>query len=105
MLTEILACIAVGAVLIVLGLETWKKQKVSFLHSYHYKNVKEEELPAYTRQMGVGQLLVGSGLCMTGLLRLLKDSMLSWLPFIVSAAVGFVIMHKAQKKYNGGWFR
>lgn len=104
MFTEIVACVAVGAALVVLGLLSWKKQKLSFLHDYHYKNVKEEDLPAYARQMGIGQTLVGAGLCLTGLLKLFTKSSVAWAPFIASTILGFVVMHKAQKKYNGSWF-
>ena len=104
MFTEVFTCVAVGAVLVVLGLLTWKKQKVSFLHSYHYKNVKEEDIPAYTRQMGVAQILVGAGLCLSGVLRLFVKSLVFWAPFVVGAAIGLFLMHKAQMKYNGSWF-
>ena len=45
MTTETIGFAAVGIVLIVLGFLTWKKQTVAFLHSYHYKKVKEEEIP------------------------------------------------------------
>jgi hypothetical protein len=83
---------------------TWKKQKVSILHSYHYKNVKEEDLPAYSRQMGIGQIVVGTGLCLAGILRLLTKSFLSWSALIAGLVLGFGILHKAQMKYNGSWF-
>ena len=38
--------IAVGLVCIVLGFLIWKREKINFLHDYHYKNVKEEDIPA-----------------------------------------------------------
>ena len=104
MFTETVSILAVGAVLAVLGLLTWKKQRLSFLHSYHYKNVKEEDLPAYSRQMGVGQIVVGLGLCLTGVLRLFTKSFASWSGLIAGLVIGFGIMHKAQRKYNGSWF-
>ena len=47
MTTETIGFAAVGVVLIVLGFLTWKKQTVAFLHSYHYKKVKEEEMKSY----------------------------------------------------------
>ena len=39
---------------VVLGALLWKEQMLSLLHEYHYKNVKKEDIPAYTRQMGIG---------------------------------------------------
>ena len=104
MVIEVLTCIAVGALLAVLGLLTWKKQKVTILHDYHYRNVKKEDLPAYTRAMGIGQVIIGAGLCLTGLLRLVTESMAAWVPFVIALVVGLVIFHKAQMKYNGSWF-
>ena len=50
---------AVGLLCIALGLLLWKKQKVTLLHDYHYQHVKKEDLPAYTRQMGIGLIVIG----------------------------------------------
>ena len=104
MSTGPLAFFAVGLILVILGYQTWKNRKVTFLHEYHYKNVKEEDLPAYARAMGIGQIVVGVGLCLTGLLRHYTEGWFSWLPLIASLICGFLIMHDAQKKYNGGWW-
>ena len=99
-----LAFFAVGLILIVLGVQTWKNRKATFLHDYHYKNVKEEDLPAYTRAMGIGQIIAGAGLCVTGLVRRFTEGWISWLPLIAALVAGFIVMHGAQKRYNGGWF-
>ena len=97
--------ILLGVILIGLGLLTWLKQMTAILHGYHYRNVKEEDIPAYTRQMGIGEVIVGAGLCLTGLLRFFTVSFVSWLPFVAASLVGFTMMDRAQKKYNGSWFR
>jgi hypothetical protein len=102
--TETVSYIAVGLLLIVLGLLTWKKQKVTLLHGYHYRNVKQEDIPAYTRSVGIGQMAVGIGFALTGLLRLFTGSKLTWAALIAGLITGLVIMHKAQMKYNGAWF-
>ena len=34
--------LAVGLFILILGMQIWKKQKISLLHDYHYKNVKEK---------------------------------------------------------------
>jgi len=104
MIVEILTYVGVGALLIVFGLLTWKKQMVTLLHSYHYKNVKQADIPAYAKQMGLGQLVIGAGLCLSGLLRLVVKGFLYWLPFVLGLAAGLLIFHKAQMKYNGSWF-
>ena len=103
MITELISFAVVGLILVALGLLTWKKQTPSFLHSYHYKNVKEEDIPAYTKQMGIGQIVIGIGLCLVAGLRLITKSKVSWLG-LVAGLIGLVIFHDAQKKYNGSWF-
>ena len=102
--TEAVIDAAVGILLIVLGLLTWKKQKISLLHEYHYANVKKEDYPAYTRAVGIGQILIGAGLCLTGVLRLLTESMLAWAAFVIGLVLGLIVLHRAQMKYNGSWF-
>ena len=91
---------SVGILCIVLGLIVWLKRKVSLLHSYHYKNVKEEDIPAYTRMIGIGLIVIGVGIAVTGVLNLLYLS-LWWIPLVVGFGVGLTVMYIAQKKYNG----
>lgn len=95
--------LAVGLLLIAIGGLVRKKQKVSLLHDYHYKNVKQEDMPAYTRLIGTGLIIMGTGICITGLLSVF-ESRLWWIPLSCGIAAGFIVMNKAQKKYNGSWF-
>ena len=91
---------SVGALCIALGLILWIGKKVSILHSYHYKNVKEEDLPAYCRTVGIGLMLIGLGIAGTGVLNLLYIS-LWWIPALVGFVSGLTVFIIAQKKYNG----
>ena len=91
---------AVGGLCIVFGLLLWKKQKVSLLHDYHYKNVKKEDIPAYARMMGIGLITIGAGICGAGILDL-ADSSLWWVPLAAGFVIGLVILIRTQKKYNG----
>ena len=104
MITEALSFLAVGIILIVLGLLTWKKQKISILHDYHYKNVKKEDFPDYTRKMGIGQIIIGAGLCISGVISFFTTSPYAMAGLIAGLIIGFVVMHRAQMKYNGSWF-
>ena len=104
MIVEVLTYVGVGALLVVFGLLTWKKQMVSLLHSYHYKNVKQTDIPAYAKQMGVGQIVIGAGLCLCGLLRALTKTAVAWGALIAGLAAGLLLFHRAQMKYNGSWF-
>ena len=95
--------LAIGLLCIILGLLIWKKQKVSLLHDDHHKNVKEEDVPAYTRLVGIGLLLIGAGVCVTGLLNLIKSA-LWWVSMAAGFVAGLILMSIGQKKYNGSWF-
>lgn len=94
---------SVGALCIVLGGIIWKKQKVSLVHEYHYKNVKKDDIPAYTRLLGIGLILIGVGICITGVFNLC-EAPLWWIPMLAGFAGGLIVMNRAQKKYNGSWF-
>ena len=94
---------AVGILCIVIGLLIRKKEKVSLLHDYHYKNVKKEDVPAYARLMGIGLITIGIGLCITGVFNLFESSWW-WVPILIGFIAGIIVMGKAQKKYNGSWF-
>ena len=91
---------SVGILCIVLGLIIWLKRKVSLLHTYHYQNVKEEDIPAYCRLIGIGLIIIGVGIAVTGVLNLLYLSRW-WIPLVVGFGAGLTVMYIAQKKYNG----
>ena len=88
--------LAVSLLLIVFGLLIWKKQKISLLHDYHYKNVKQESIPAYSRLIGIGLIIIGIGILITGVLNLVKSS-LWWIPILSGFVFGLLVMNKAQK--------
>ncbi len=90
----------VGAICIVMGVLLWKTQKVSILHDYHYQYVKKTDIPAYARQMGIGLIIIGVGIAITGLLNL-AYSYLWWVPLLAGFVVGLIVIFMAQKKYNG----
>ena len=94
---------AAGMLCIVLGLLLWKKQRISLLHDYHSRNVKKEDVAAYTFRMGIGLILIGIGIIVTGLLDL-AYSPLWWIPMAAGFAAGLIVIGKAQIKYNGSIF-
>ncbi len=93
----------VGAICIIIGVLLWKKQKVSILHDYQYKHVKKDDLPAYTRQMGIGMIMIGARIIITGLLNLVYSSFW-WISLLAGFVIGFAAIVAAQKKYNGAVF-
>ena len=102
MLLGTLVEFAVGTVCIVLGYLLWKKQKISLVHDYNCRNVKEEDVPAYTRQVGQGLINIGTGLLVTGILDMFY-SPLWWIPFASGFLLGMILIGRAQKKYNGSY--
>ena len=94
---------SVGLLCVVIGLLIWRKRKVSLVHEYHWKNVKKEDIPAYARTFGIGLILIGIGIAVTGVFNLF-ESPLWWVPVLAGFVLGFAFLHTAQKRYNGSWF-
>ena len=93
-----------GSILIILGYLIWTKQKISLLHSYHYANVKKEDLKDYGKQMGKGNIVLGISICLMGIFMYLKLNIIGWIVFTLGFIISIRIFHKAQMKYNGSWF-
>ena len=104
MVLEIIVMGSIGALLIVLGLIAWKKQKISLVHDYHHRHVKKQDVGAYTRLMGIGLIVIGIGIGLTEAVNLATKSGWGWIAFGVGFVAGFAFMSKAQRKYNGSWF-
>ena len=102
----IIGCItlsAVGILFIILGHILRKQQKLSLLHAYHRKHVRREDIPAYTKRMGLGMILPGAGFCLAGVMMLFSLK-LWWIPLTAGFLAGILVMHCAQIRYNGRWF-
>lgn len=104
MLIGLIVFLTVGILFFVLGLLIWKKQKINLIHEYHIRSVKQEDVPAYTRLMGIGMLAIGTGCVITGAVVFIFEKPLGWIAFPVGFLAGLVIFLKAQKTYNGGLF-
>ena len=49
---ELFFLLIVGILFFCLGWEIWKKEKISLIHDYHHKKVKDSDKKAYTTIMG-----------------------------------------------------
>ena len=96
--------LAVGLLCLVFGLLLWKKQKLSLVHDYHTRKIREEDVPAYSRLLGFGLLAIGAGCVLTGVLALGLERPLGWIAFPAGFLTGLALILRAQKKYNGGIF-
>ena len=100
MLIGCITVAAVGALCTVLGLLLWKKQRITLLHDYHYRNVTEENKPDFCRLAGQGVLCIGIGLLLTAVLLAFTDSPGSFLCFAAGFAVGIGLLVTAGRRYN-----
>ena len=104
MLVGFLIELLVGMLCIIMGLLIWLKRRVSLIHDYHYQKVSEKDLPAYSRGIGLGLIVMGAGICMSAFLLLVKPSLWCDIPMLAGIVGGILILNKTQKKYNGSWF-
>ena len=104
MIVGVIILFAVAALCVVLGLLIWKKQKISLVHDYHHWNVSEQDVPAYCRKVGVSLIVMGAGIGLDGVANLFQRDSLGYLALAAGIIGGLIVMHRAQKRYNGGWF-
>ncbi len=101
---ELTFLLIVGALFFYVGWEIWKKKKISLIHEYHHKKVKEEDKKPYTAQIGKALLSVGVGLVLTGVIDFLTNTLYGWWIFAIAFCVGVIRVIYAQMKYNHGLF-
>ena len=93
-----------GLLCMVLGGAIWFHQKITLIHDYHYKKVKEKDKKAYTAVIGKGTMVLGAGCALSGVVCVLGRE--DWIGPVL--ALGFVlglgIIFFGQIKYNHGLF-
>ncbi len=94
----------IGSILILVGGLIWGKQKIQLIHDYHHGHVREQDIPAYTRQMGQGIMMMGLACLLVGVFTCLDRQSLGWGLFSIIFLLATVRVYRAQKKYNGGLF-
>lgn len=106
MLLGLIITVAIGVICIWLGLRIWKKQQITLLHDYHYKNVKECDIKAYTEANGKATCIIGLGCILMGVVNWFTQYNSygeGWglLAFAICFLIGATIFVRTQKKYNG----
>lgn len=101
---EFVVTIIAGVILLVLGWQIWKNEKITLIHSYHYKNVRDENKKAYTTEIGMAAIIIAIGIILTGIVDYTTQSVYGWYVFLFSFAVGVILIIHAQIKYNDGIF-
>lgn len=85
------------------GWEIWKKEKITLIHSYHYKKVADVDKKAYTEKMAKAMLVMGT-VFLTGLIYFISGSAYSWIVCVLFFVWGLIMMVRAQIRYNHGIF-
>lgn len=97
---ELIFLLVIGALFFYLGWKIWKEEKITYIHDYHYKKVKDIDKKPYTEQMGKALLVIGTGIVLTGMIDFLTDSLYGWWCFGITFCAGLIMMIRAQIKYN-----
>ena len=107
---ENLAPVILGIVCIVIGIFN-RKGNVSMLHSYHRKNVTEENRIPFGKMVGLGTIIMGIAMIIAGILTFIAENQQAEICKIISYGVlisgfgaGIGINFYAMKKYNNGIF-
>ena len=89
-----------GFVFVILGYLIWKKEKISFLHGYHYDKVSENDRADFCMLSGMGVISIGMGLLVTAVIIGLTDSAWSFIAFAVGFTAGLALLIYAGNTYN-----
>lgn len=85
-------------------MKIWKKEKITLIHDYHYTKVKEEDKKPYTEKMGKAIIIMGTGICLMGIIDFISSSMYGVIAVGICFTLGLIIVVLAQIKYNHGIF-
>ena len=97
MLVGSIICIVIGLICLICGYLIWKKQKLSLIHEYHWKNVRKEDIPAYARRVGLGLVIFGCGGLITGVAMPFSDTAIVWAPLFVGSIIGVIMLISSEK--------
>ena len=107
---ESIFTIILGIVCIIIGISN-RKGNISMLHSYHRKNVSEEDRIPFGKLVGLGTIVIGITLIIFGGLKYLSEtlmndifSMIATFVFVPGMVTGLGFGFYAMKKYNNGIF-
>ena len=100
MLIGLFITAAVGLLCIVIGALLCFRQQITLLHRYHYEHVRPEHIRPFTRLMGIGMLLIGAGITMTGIAIFLLQRHFCYIPFAACTASAAILFLIAHRRYN-----
>ncbi|MBR2137998.1 MAG: hypothetical protein IJ966_01660 [Bacilli bacterium] len=100
---EFIIQIIIGLVIIIIGIFNMKGN-ISLLHSYHRKRVKKEDIIPFGKKLGIGSVIIGITIILTGVFTNLNYTNISNVILVIGLVTGFIIIFYAMFKYNKGIF-
>ena len=100
---EFIIQIIIGLALIVVGTFNMKG-KISLLHSYHRKRVKEEDVIPFGKKVGIGSIIIGITIIIAGTFSILNYTYISNVIIGIGLIIGCILIFYAMLKYNKGIF-
>ena len=91
-----------GICLSVLGIINIKGN-ISTIHSYNRRNVKEEDIPKYSKAVGTGTLVIGVSLILSYLVTFWNQAAIDYI-VLPAMVIGLAFILYGQIKYNHGIF-
>lgn len=102
-LRQSMELLGLGAILTILGLFNMKGN-IASIHWYNRRKVTKENQKAYCLVMGLGTLIIGVCLIVSGIVQAFIGIETSAVIIVVGILIGFALMLYAQIKYNKGIF-
>ena len=100
---EFIIQIIIGLIIIIIGIFNMKGN-ISLLHSYHRKRVKKEDIIPFGKKLGIGSVIIGITIILTGVFTNLNYTNISNVILVIGLVTGFIIIFYAMFKYNKGIF-
>ena len=91
---KIIGVLIIGGVGILITVFGW------LMHDYHVNKVSAENKQAFCKLSGIGLVVIGVGLLISGIILGLTDSPFSFLCFAACFIAGLVMLITAGRKYN-----
>lgn len=101
---EFVIMVGLGILFVFIGWGLWKKEKITWIHDYHYTKVTEENKKPYTEKMGKAMIIIGCGAFLTGIIDMITGTGYGLVALGIGIVWGLGKMYLAQKKYNHGVF-
>ncbi|MBR3265970.1 MAG: hypothetical protein IKI61_08465 [Erysipelotrichaceae bacterium] len=92
--------VLLGFIFIKLGLQIWKKQRMDLIIAYHHDKVSEDNKQAYCVLSGIGVLIIGCGLLLSGICALTVRSAYVFIPMATGLILGIALLISAGMRYN-----